>query len=165
MTEEQGSSQSDSPNDDLQVPDEEVLYRRLPFDDQNWLVRDSITGEPVRPTSGAFQPDSDGLSVYRKSILNSQKPPLGPADVAMTSENVIISFTAGQVRSISLGINDDPWPQDVPDPKHPRNAAHALVIGWEELGKKARIRRQKDFANLAFQFVHPESIQIRHGGN
>jgi hypothetical protein len=76
----------------------------------------------------------------------------------LTPQNIIISFTVGQVRSISLGINDDPWPQDVPDPKHLRNAAHALVIGWEGLGKKARIRRQKEFANLAFQFVHPDPI-------
>jgi hypothetical protein len=156
---EQGS---DLLSDDPEILDDEILYRRLPTDDRNWLVKDAITGKPVRPASGAFQPDSDGLSVYRHSVLVAQDPPLGPPDVAVTQGNIIVSFTAAQVRSISLGIKKDAWPQDVPDPEHPRNAAHALVIGWAGLGKKARIRRQKEFAELSLKFVHPQlSLQSK----
>lgn len=143
------------PSDDSEILNDEILYRRLASDDRNWLVKDSITGAPVRPTSGAFQPDDDGLSVYRDSILRSQNPPLGPADVAVSTQNMIIGFTVEAVRSLSLDIRDDPWPQDIPDPKHPRNAAHALIVGWEGLGTNARIRLQKRFAKLPFDFVHP----------
>lgn len=149
------TDESTVPGDDPEIPNDEVLYRRLPADDRNWLVRDSITGEPVRPTSGAFQPDSDGVSVYRDSILRVQNPPLDPANVALSAHNVIVSFTVGDVRSLSMGVKDDAWPPDVPNPKHPRNAAHALIVGWEELGKNARIRKQKEFAKLAFNFVYP----------
>jgi hypothetical protein len=142
--------------DDPEIPNEEILYRRLPSDDRNWLVRDAITDKPIRPASSAFRPDADGLSVYRHSILISQDPPLGPADVAVSPGNVVISFTVAQVRSISLGIKNDFWPQDVPD--HPRNSSHALVIGWGGLEGKARVRRQKQFAELTFQFVYPETV-------
>lgn len=141
--------------DDNEIPGDEILYKRLPTDEKEWLVKDQITGKPVRPTSGAFVPHPDGISVYRNSIMASQDPPLGPADLAVSSTNYILSFTAAQARSISLGIKNDAWPEGIADADHPRNAAHALIVGLEKLGKKEKIRRQKEFSRLDFRFVYP----------
>jgi hypothetical protein len=144
----EGQSTTSETGDDLSIPDDEVLYRRLSYDNGDWIVRNQITGERVRPASGAFKPDEDGVSVFRQSILQQARPPLGPQDVAVTAENVIVGFSVGDVRSLSLGVRDDAWPQDVPDPKHPRYAAHALIIGLEAVSKNARIRCQKQLAEL-----------------
>jgi hypothetical protein len=87
-------------------------------------------------------------SVYRHSILSNLTPPLGARDVAPRPDDVVIGFTVADVRAVKLGVKNDPWPEDVVDPDHPRNAAHALTVGWHGLGRKARIRRQQELTRL-----------------
>lgn len=147
MTQEPEPEQPALPEDDLGIPNDEILYRRLSYDNGDWIVRHLVTKQRVRPTSGAFNPDPDGLSVYRDTRLLVLVPPLGPADLVAGPESVVVGFTVGDVRSLRLGVKDDPWPVDVPDPEHPRNSAHALITGLNALGKNARIRQQKDSQN------------------
>jgi hypothetical protein len=56
--------------------------------------------------------------------------------------------STGDVRSIKLGVRDDAWPPDVAQPEHPRNGAHALVIGWEGLTRGQRGRRARELTRL-----------------
>ena len=59
------------------------------------------------------------------------------------------------VRSLGLGMADDPWPPGVPGPDHPRHEAHALISGLETLGKNARIKRQRALVRVeSLRFVH-----------
>lgn len=131
-----------SEDDDPDIPSDEILYRRLSYDGGQWVVLHQVTGER-RASSGGFTPDTDGVSVFRRTLLGALDPPLGPADVALRPDDVVVGFTVGDVRSLRLGVIDDLWPKDVPDPDHPRYAAHALIVGLDDLGKKARIRTQK----------------------
>lgn len=73
---------------------------------------------------------------------------LGPDDVVRNPWNLVVSVDVGDIRSIRLGARDDPWPADIDEPEHPRNAAHALITGLERLGKNGRRRRQKDLVLL-----------------
>jgi hypothetical protein len=54
-----------------------------------------------------------------------------------------MSFMVTDVRSLSLDVCDDAWPAGVPDPDHPKHAAHALITGLYELGSSAQLRRRK----------------------
>jgi hypothetical protein len=142
--------------DDPSIPGEEILYRRLSYDsDQAWVVRDLITGQRVKPTSGAFKPDADGVSVFRRSLLAELEPPLAAADLVVAPENAVVGFTVEDLRSLLLGVRDDQWPEDVRDPKNPIYAAHALIKGLSELSTKERRRRQKQLSELpSMTFAH-----------
>lgn len=129
-----------SPRDDPAIPDSDALLRRLSDSSPSMIARDLETNEP-RPSSGAFKPDADGVSVYRRGVLESVG--LGPDDVMRDPWNLVVSVEVGDVRSIRLGVVDDPCPSDVDEPQHPRNEAHALITGLEALGKKERRRRQR----------------------
>jgi hypothetical protein len=146
VTEQSERPKSDA--DDLSIPDDEIVYRRLSYSGGAWVQRDS-DGKLLRPVSGGFQPDDDGLSVFRRSILQAQQPPLGPDLVALRSGDIVVGFTVGDVRTLHLGVRDDAWPQDVMDPDHPRYVAHALIVGWHSLGKKRRIAIQKQLCVAA----------------
>lgn len=142
-------------DDDRGIPDDEVLYRRLSYDGGAWVLRDNVTGERIRPVSGGFDPDTDGVSVFRRGILQELDPPLGPADVALHPDDIVVGFTVEDVRQLSLGVRDDAWPKDVLDPDHPRYAAHALVVGLDELGRNARTKRQRKLAVVpSMEFVN-----------
>lgn len=136
------------PEDDTSIPDEEILYRRLSFDGGDWVVRHLVSGERIRPSSAGFDPDTDGVSVFRRSVLLGLDPPLGPAAVALRPSDIVAGFTVADVRSLSLGVRDDQWPKDVEDPDHPRYAAHALITGLDGLGRNARRRRQKQLTEV-----------------
>lgn len=146
MTEQPEPPESD--RDDPSIPDDEIVYRRLSYSGGAWIQRDS-DGKLLRPVSGGFQPDDDGLSVFRRSILQAQHPPLGPDVVALRSGDIVVGFTAGDARTLHLGVKDDAWPQDVTDPDHPRYVAHALIVGWHGLSKKKRIAMQKQLCVVA----------------
>ena len=91
--------------------------------------------------------------MYRRGLLEQNG--LGPEDVITGPRNLVVGVEVGDVRSIGLGAWNDPWPSDIPDPEHPRNAAHALITGLEHLGKKARLRRQQALVVLpSIEFVH-----------
>lgn len=145
MTEE--SQVAAPPDDDPDITDNEVLYRRLSYDNGDWVVRDARTGGRVRPTSGAFNPDPDGVSVYRETVLIANK--LSASSLLKNPEQSLVSFTVGHLRGINLGIKFDPWPQDVPDPDDPCNVAHSLIVGLNALTTNPRIKRQRALARVS----------------
>ncbi|MER6007421.1 hypothetical protein ABT120_53395 [Nonomuraea angiospora] len=140
---------------DLAIPDDEVVYRRLKRGDADWIFVDSITGAR-RPTSGAFLPDEDGVSVYRFSVLKDNG--LSASALIREPDNQIASVEVGDVRTIEgLDVHDDPWPPGTEhdEPDHLRHAAHALIVGWDGLSRKARYRAQKAIATLpSMQIVY-----------
>ncbi len=140
-----GSDSGPDPRDDPAIPDSDTLYRRLSDAGPSMVAVDLETGER-RPTSGAFKPDEDGVSVYRRGLLDAAG--LGPDDVVRNPWNLVVSVDVGDIRSIRLGACDDPWPADIDEPEHARNAAHALITGLERLAKNERRRRQKDLVLL-----------------
>ena len=127
------------------VGDAEIIYRRLYDASEAFVAVDQITGER-RPSSGAFKPDADGVSVYRHDSL--ERHGLTARDLLHTPINLVVRMACSDVRSIELDVMSDPWPSDVDDPTHPRNAAHALITGWEGLGTKERLRRQRALVRL-----------------
>lgn len=139
-----GESAPQVRNDET-IPNREVLYRRLSDPGSSMVAIDQVTGAR-RPSSGAFKPDADGVSVYRRQLL--EQAGLGPEALITAPQNLVVGVEVGDVRSIGLGAWNDSWPADVPDPQHPRNAAHALITGLEHLGKKARLRRQQALVAL-----------------
>lgn len=141
-----GSGADEEPaDDDPSISDGDALYRRLSDSTPSMVAYDQETGER-RPSSGAFKPDADGVSVYRRSRLEEEG--LSASDVVRQPWNLVVSVDVGDIRSIALGVHDDPWPFDVDEPEHPRNGAHALITGLQHLGKKARRRRQQELVGL-----------------
>lgn len=129
---------------------DDVLFRRIPnMRSANFMVTDEQSGR-TRPSSGAFEPDEDGVSVYIERVLRAydldsnclMDQPLQGV-VALEVTDVV---SGGEV---ALTIVSDPWPQDVEDKSHQRNAAHALIQGLGDLGKKPRRREQRRLATLA----------------
>lgn len=117
------------------------------------LAIDAVTGQR-RPSSGAFKPDADGVSIYRASRLAATG--LGVVAVVRDPWNVVVALGVGDVRAVPLGVRDDPWPDDIDEPEHPRNAAHALITGWQGLGKNERRRRQRALAEApSLRLVYP----------
>lgn len=156
---DQSPAQDVAAEDDPHIRDDEILFRRLIYDDDDaWVVRDQITGKRVKPASGAFNPDPDGVSVFRHSILAGHNPALGPADLVVDPRNSIVGFTVEDLRSIQLGVKDDQWPQDVSDPKNPIYEAHALIKGLNQLGINQLKKRRKRLSELpSMAFVHVPS--------
>lgn len=135
--------------DDPVVLDTEMLCRRVP-NQPSFLVPDLVTGR-TRVSSGAFTPDADGLSVYRLDLLLSTGQDHGA--VRARSDDVVVGCTAGEVRRLGLGVRPDPWPPDIPDSRHPRNVAHALVVGWPTAAK-ARKSLQRALVQHCDASVH-----------
>lgn len=142
----------ESSGDDPGISDNESVYRRLSDNSPSMIAVDLKTQER-RPTSGAFMPDADGVSVYRKSILESAH--LTAADLKRAPQNLVVSLGVDEIRTVArLGVRDDAWPVDTDDPSHPRNGAHALIVGWQGLGKNQRRERQRTLARLpSLRFV------------
>jgi hypothetical protein len=140
--------------DDEPISDDDWIYRRLSDNGPTMIAIDALTGRR-RPTSGSFKPDDDGVSVYLESRLNAAS--LGAVDLVKVPQNVVVSLGVVDVRTVTpLDVHDDPWPQDVVDPRHPRNAAHALIIGWAGLGRSDRRARQRALADApSLSFVYP----------
>jgi len=143
-----------APANDPAIVDDDAVLRRLSDSGPSMLRIDLATGER-RPTSGAFQPDEDGVSVYRESRLHEQD--LTAADLVKAPQNLVVSLGVGEIRAVAnLGVRDDPWPSDVDQADHPRNAAHALITGWAALSRNERRERQRALATLpSLQFVYP----------
>jgi hypothetical protein len=135
---------TEPPVDDPSILDDDELLRRLAADDQAFVVRDLVSGTR-RPTSGAFKPDADGVSVYQSTLLADAG--LSARDVMVHESNLVVGFLTADVRAIGLGIVPDRWPPD--DQGHARGVAHALLIGLETLSKNERHRRQKQLATVA----------------
>ena len=117
--------------DDASVKDDEELYRRIArYGDTSMMVIDEASGA-TRASSGAFKLDSDGCSVYRRSILEAHD--LAVEALVRDPLNVVVSITALEVRDVHLGVRADPWPPH--SDGHARDVAHALLVNPDELGK------------------------------
>lgn len=139
MTEEVGD---DCPlccphENDPKVPDDAVLYRRLP----PHHVKPSPDHElGSRHTSNCFQdPDPQGVSVYVAALLAVEG--LGPDDIVagMGPGWGVAETTAGAARALGFGVRLRPDPAVADDP---RNAAHAELTGLKK-GKDGQ-RQAKD---------------------
>ena len=133
--------------------DDDLALRRLSDSGPNMLVVDAVTGTR-RPSSGAFMPDDDGLSVYLDSILKARG--CGAKALVVQPTNLVVSLPVSEISRCGLRIEPDPFPKDVPDPGHCRHAAHALIVGWDHLSNGQRKRTQRALANSsALKFVFP----------
>jgi hypothetical protein len=139
--------------DDSSIPDDEILYRRIAHYGSGDLVAvDAITGHR-RPSSGAFKSDNDGISIYLDGVLSEAG--LGPHDLVRAPQNAAVAFRAAIPRQLSLGVVRDAWPTGTDDDDHPRNAAHALIVGFLGLSAKERRRRQKALAQSCYWVIDP----------
>lgn len=145
-----------TPEDHRPVPDDDSVYRRLSDSGPAMLFVDPLTGER-RPSTGVFRvkPDEDGVSVYREQLLHAAG--LTAADVVVAPQNLVVSLAVGDIRSLApLDVRDDRWPKDVPEPQHPRNGAHALIVGWTGLTKSQRRECQHGLVTApSLAFVYP----------
>jgi hypothetical protein len=89
------------PEDDSSISDDEILYRRIAdYGSGDLVVVDAITGHR-RPSSGAFNSDNDGISVYLDGVLSEMG--LGPQDLVRAPQNAVIAFRAAVPLQLS------PW--------------------------------------------------------
>lgn len=140
--------------DDTSIDNQEMLFRRVYDSGDITFVRvDQFTLERS-PTSAAFrvQEGEDGLSVYMESLLAAAN--LDARAIASAPMNAVAALPAHAVRAAGLGLLRDPFPDDVPDPDHPRHAAHALAVGWAA-GRKARHRLSQTLAAAATLVIDP----------
>lgn len=140
-------SSSATPPNDPSIPFDEVVYRRVRDDDANMVETD----EGRQPSSAAFADDVDGMSVYLRSELER----LGkvPADVVagLSGTYRVVALEVGAIRSLGLGVTADPNPADS---DHPCDPAHALVRYPDGLGKRARLRLQRELKAIAQLLPH-----------
>ena len=135
-----------APFDDSTIAPAELVYRRIhSVGDVSMMISDEATGE-LRPRGGAFKIHEDGCSAYLDSELVAQG--LGPEDVrTKPTGQAVISVTAADVRGVGFGLQRDPWPPD--SDGHKRDAAHALIVNHQGIGKNPRARALSHLAALA----------------
>jgi hypothetical protein len=142
---------------DQTIADGSVIYRRIPsVQDINLVTVDAVSGQR-RPSSGAFKPDDDGMSVFLSDVLAEHE--LGPESLIRNPNNAVVSLLASDPRSHELGVVRDPWPTDTDNATHMRNAAHALITGLELLGAKRLRKVQRDLACRAVWVIDPAPPQ------
>jgi hypothetical protein len=143
-----------SPPDDPTILGHDRLFRRIFHAREEQWVRLVVTDSKTyvrQPTSAGFVPDDDGLSVYLESTL--ERSGLGPAAVVANPMNAVAALRADAIRAQGLGIVRDPNPAEVPDPHHPRHAAHCLVKGWEKCKSNKDVRRLRKALAMASELV------------
>jgi hypothetical protein len=107
--------------DDDSIADHDIVYRRVRDDGVNVVLAESVE----RPSSAAFEPDADGLSVFLHSVLESASAGVSRIVEGMAGEYRIAALAVSDLRAMGLGVVRDPNPDDAQD--HPVNPAHALV--------------------------------------
>lgn len=123
--------------DDPEVPDDAVLYRRLP---EHNLAEAPDRDSGYRPTSNCFQdPDPHGVSVYVASLLLDAG--LSASDV---TEGVgpgrwaVAEFTAGHAREAGFGVRLRPDPDAAGDPRNPAHAELTGLLARNAGGKQSK---------------------------
>jgi hypothetical protein len=120
---------NDCDSDDLTIPDEAELWRRIP---PTHLILDHNLGR-IRPTSAAFEnhPDGSPMSVFLADIvLESGRK---PEAVLVGHEGfTLASITAGLARECNQKIVRKPLDME---------PAHAEVVGKKTDGVKKRFYR------------------------
>jgi hypothetical protein len=119
-----------------------VVHRRL-HHQPTMLKVDLATNKVIGPTSAAFHPDSDGLSVYFDQVLRNLG--LGPSDVRIDLSQCVAGLTEHAVAEAGLTIVEDP----VEEAPEKVGAAHALIQGWTSLTGKAKVRTSRKLASAA----------------
>lgn len=146
-----------SPQPDDPVGPDEPLLRRIPhFNSLTFVCVDDRTGE-TRLSSGNFalEDGEDGVSVYRAHVLET----LGLESSCLIRDplNGVAALPTKAVTDAQLEVKPDPYPDDTGEPDHPRDGAHALVLGLAELGKKPRRRVQRALAIASTIVIHPSA--------
>lgn len=149
-------------DDDPTIDNKEVLLRRVYDSGDTTFVRVDQLTLKRSPTSASFrlQDGEDGLSLYLESVLAAAD--LAATAVASAPMNAVAALPARAIRAAGLGLVRDPFPDDVPDPDHPRHSAHALAVGWAP-GRKARHRISQRLATAATLVVDPGAVIGTHG--
>jgi hypothetical protein len=135
-------------DDDADIPNDAVLYRRLP---EHNLAPAPDRDPAYRPTSNCFQdPDPFGVSVYVAALLH---------DLGLSADDVtagmgpglwgVAEFTAGQARDAGFGVRLRPDPAAAEDL---RNPAHAELTGL--LARNAGGRQSKKLSKPPTRVVH-----------
>lgn len=143
-----------SPPDDPTILGHDRLFRRIFYARSEDWVRLVVTDSKThvrQPTSAGFAAEDDGMSVYLESTL--QQSGLGPAAVVADPMNAVAALCADAIRGVGLGIVRDPNPADVPDPDHPRHAAHCLAKGWEKCKTRNDVRKLRKALAIASELV------------
>jgi len=117
-------SQVDAPPDDLSIPDDAVIWRRVP--DRHFVA---IPEGQIRPSSAAFDDDPDGDSM--SAVLAT--PGRDPYPVLLGNEGWgLVAIEVRLVRELGWSIEKTPEP-DEPD--------HVHVHGNKTKGKTRRVAR------------------------
>lgn len=104
---------------DLTIPDEDWLYRRVPRTNHFYDHIDLITHER-RLGRGAFRFDDDGMSVHRHALVIRHH--LTARQLRRDDKADLWRFQVGNARKLDAGVVDDPDPYDPPI-----GVAHASV--------------------------------------
>lgn len=139
---------------DATIDNQDLLLRRVYDAGATTFVAVDQLSHKRMPTSASFrvQDDEGGLSLYLESVLLAAG--LDATAVVSAPMNAVAALSAEAIRTAGLGVVRDPFPDDVPDPDHPRHAAHALAVGWAG-GRKARHRISQELARAAELVVDP----------
>lgn len=108
--------------DDLSIPDEELLYRRIPLHLPDNIQPTEVTGE-FRPSSGNFRSDGP-LSVDRGSLTTPEET----RDRGKPTLFHVAQIHAKIVRQCGCRLVKDPMPD---------NPAHILLFGNHDSGSGA----------------------------
>ncbi|MDE0624879.1 MAG: hypothetical protein OXH99_00635 [Bryobacterales bacterium] len=116
--------------DDQAVRDEIALLRRVP----PWHFYCDQRLERYRPTSAAFEDDSDGdpMSVYRSDVIASER---GNVERVMVGHKGfgLVALDAGRFRSRQLTIFPNPLPEET---------SHAKVCGPKTASRRRWFAKQ-----------------------
>ena len=116
-------------DDDRSVEDHFELWRRIP---PRHVILDKNTGE-LRPTSAAFDNDSDGEPMSILIAMVMTEFGLSSADALDGHPGyALASITAGTARECNQKVVRDPLEQE---------PAHGLVVGQKTQGTRRRIAR------------------------
>ena len=120
------------PPDDLTVPNDAVLWRRIP---PRHLVDDQNQGG-VRPSSAAFEDSPDGSPMSAALASGCG----GAQDVLTGHEGFgLVAFSAGFIREQGLRIVRDPQPEE---------PWHVLIVGNKTRGLRKQLTRNATWVVL-----------------
>ncbi|WP_141689522.1 hypothetical protein [Streptomyces sp. DI166] len=143
-------------SEEQEILDGDLLWRRVNTKVPSMIRRDSVTQEELGPSSAAFKPHDDGTSVYVRRILDEHR--VEPTGLSEDPHDSIWELEVKGVRDQDLDVVPDPWPPDVPEPEHPRHAAHALIVGWQGLSQNQIGKKAKELARQASCVHHPDGM-------
>jgi hypothetical protein len=124
--------------DDPSIPDEELLYRRVPLQPSDNVQPTDVEGE-YRPSSGNFRSDGP-LSVDRASLTTPEQTRDRGRPVVFHVAQVYVKAA----RQCGCRLVKDPIPE---------NPAHVLIFGDHESGSGALNKKQTKVVARAARIV------------